>query len=57
MDVPGVDRALMDPRGTWEDPAAYDAQAARLVGMFVDNFSKYTPHVGDDVKAAAPQVA
>ncbi len=57
VDVPGVDRALMDPRGTWEDPAAYDAQAARLVGMFVDNFSKYTPHVGDDVKAAAPQVA
>jgi phosphoenolpyruvate carboxykinase (ATP) len=49
----GVDPALLDPRGTWADPAAYDVQAARLVGMFADNFAQYEAHVGDDVRAIA----
>jgi phosphoenolpyruvate carboxykinase (ATP) len=49
----GVDDALLDPRSTWADPAAYDAQAAKLVAMFADNFAQYVPHIDDDVKAAA----
>ncbi len=53
MAVPGVDAALLDPRGTWADPAAYDAQAAKLVGMFADNFGQYLGHIDDDVRAAA----
>lgn len=53
VSVPGVDTALMDPRTTWADPAAYDAQAAKLVGMFAKNFEKYTSFVDDDVKAVA----
>jgi phosphoenolpyruvate carboxykinase (ATP) len=53
VDVPGVDAALLDPRGTWADPATYDAQAAKLVGMFQKNFAQYVPFIDADVKAAA----
>ncbi len=55
--VPGVDAAILDPRGTWADTAAYDAQAAKLAAMFVDNFAKFEDHVGDDIRAAAPMTA
>ena len=51
--VAGVDATLLDPRATWTDKAAYDAQAARLVGMFADNFAQYVPFIDADVKAAA----
>ena len=30
VSVPGVDSKILDPRSTWADPAAYDAQAAKL---------------------------
>ena len=53
VSVPGVDTALLDPRGTWADASAYDAQAAKLVGMFSKNFGQYVAHIDDDVKAAA----
>jgi phosphoenolpyruvate carboxykinase (ATP) len=49
----GVDTGLLDPRSTWADKAAYDAQAAKLVQMFADNFGKYVPYIDDDIKAAA----
>ena len=53
VSCPGVDDILLDPRRTWADPAAYDAQAAKLVQMFADNFAQYVPYIDDDVKAAA----
>ncbi|MBK5934845.1 phosphoenolpyruvate carboxykinase (ATP) [Rhodovulum imhoffii] len=53
VSVPGVDDALLDPRQTWADTGAYDAQAAKLVAMFAENFAQYTPHIDEDVKAAA----
>ncbi len=51
--VPGVDAKLLDPRQTWADPAAYDAQAKKLVQMFSDNFAQYFDKVDDQVRLAA----
>jgi len=48
--VAGVDSAILDPRGTWADPAAYDATAAVLVRQFVDNFEQFVDHVDDAVR-------
>ncbi|MBV0892195.1 phosphoenolpyruvate carboxykinase [Paracoccus sp. Z118] len=53
VSVPGVDDKLLDPRQTWADGAAYDAQAEKLKGMFRENFRKYEDKVTDDVCAAA----
>jgi len=53
VSVPGVDTQLLDPRATWADPAAYDAQAAKLVKMFSDNFEQYVAYIDEDVKAVA----
>ncbi len=53
VSVPGVDDQLLDPRQTWADRAAYDAQAAKLVEMFSNNFAQYVPYIDADVKAAA----
>jgi phosphoenolpyruvate carboxykinase (ATP) len=49
----GVDAALLNPRETWADKAAYDAQARKLVEMFSKNFGQYVPFIDEDVKAAA----
>ncbi len=53
VSVEGVPELLLDPRKTWEDKAAYDAQAQKLVQMFADNFAQYVPFIDDDVKAVA----
>ena len=50
----GVDDNILNPRQTWADPKAYDAQAVKLVGMFVENFAKFEAHVEPDVMSAAP---
>ncbi|MGA9251591.1 MAG: phosphoenolpyruvate carboxykinase [Roseobacter sp.] len=53
VDVDGVPSILLDPRRTWDDPASYDRQAAKLVKMFSDNFEQYLPFIDEDVRAAA----
>jgi phosphoenolpyruvate carboxykinase (ATP) len=57
VSVPGVDPAILNPRETWNDKPAYDAQAIKLVSMFRENFRKFEAHVGADVLQAAPQLA
>ncbi|SEN39463.1 phosphoenolpyruvate carboxykinase (ATP) [Paracoccus alcaliphilus] len=53
VSVPGVEDRLLDPRQTWADGPAYDAQAAKLVQMFGDNFAQYLDAIDDEVRAAA----
>ena len=53
---PGVADSVLDPRGTWPDPAQYDEQAARLAKMFVDNFVTFEKDVPASVKDAGPTV-
>jgi phosphoenolpyruvate carboxykinase (ATP) len=50
----GVDSRILNPRETWNDKAAYDAMARKLVGMFVKNFAAFEAMVEADVKAASP---
>jgi phosphoenolpyruvate carboxykinase (ATP) len=54
LELPGVDSRILNPRETWDDKAAYDAQARALVDMFRKNFEKFERHVDEDVRAAAP---
>ena len=56
VSVSGVDSKILDPRSTWSDTHAYDIQAGKLVGMFIDNFSKFESHVDAAVLSAAPAV-
>jgi phosphoenolpyruvate carboxykinase (ATP) len=53
--VPDVPPAVLRPRETWQDGAAYDAQAAKLAGMFRENFKRFEQAVGDEVRAAGPK--
>ncbi|TCD16017.1 phosphoenolpyruvate carboxykinase [Oricola cellulosilytica] len=55
VSVEGVDPAILDPRGTWADGAAYDEQARKLADMFIANFEKFAHHVEIDVMDAAPR--
>jgi phosphoenolpyruvate carboxykinase (ATP) len=58
VSVPGVDSALLDPRGTWADPSAYDAKAAELAAMFRANFeASFAADVDPAVAAAGPRPA
>ncbi|MEO1028619.1 MAG: phosphoenolpyruvate carboxykinase [Pseudomonadota bacterium] len=52
----GVDSSILNPRSTWSDKGAYDAQATKLAGMFVENFAKFEAYVDADVLAAAPKL-
>jgi phosphoenolpyruvate carboxykinase (ATP) len=52
---PGVPNEVLDPRTTWEDKSAYDAQARKLAQMFVDNFKTFASDVSASVHEAGPK--
>ena len=54
--VPDVPSAVLSPRTTWSDPAAYDAQARKLATMFRENFDQYRAEAPEGAAAAGPLV-
>ncbi len=54
VQAPNVPKAVLDPRETWPDKAAYDATAKKLAGLFRDNFAKYADGVSEAVRNAGP---
>jgi phosphoenolpyruvate carboxykinase (ATP) len=51
---PGVPSAILDPRRTWKDGAAYDVQANKLADMFQKNFKQFEESVTPEIRAAGP---
>ncbi|HMA20428.1 MAG TPA: phosphoenolpyruvate carboxykinase (ATP), partial [Gemmatimonadaceae bacterium] len=52
--IEGIPASVLDPRGTWPDGAAYDAQAKKLAEMFRKNFEKFG-QASDAIKSAGPK--
>jgi phosphoenolpyruvate carboxykinase (ATP) len=52
--VPNVPAKVLRPRDTWADPAVYDAAAAKLAGMFRENFKRFADQGPAEVNAAGP---
>lgn len=55
LSVPNVPDDVLNPRETWEDPAAYDEAAARLAAMFRENFERFAHEVPPEVVEAGPR--
>lgn len=49
----GVPHHLLLPKRSWQDPAAYDASAAKVKALFAENFRHFEARVDPDVAAAA----
>ena len=50
---PGVPSEVLDPRNTWRDPVAYDAQAMELARRFRENDANFD--LPEAVRAAGPR--
>ena len=51
---PGVPPEVLDARGQWSDPAAYDRAAADLAGLFRENFKRFGTRVSERILRAEP---
>jgi phosphoenolpyruvate carboxykinase (ATP) len=54
-EVPGVPAAILNPKSTWADGAAYDAKARYLAQLFINNFEQYAAGTDAAIRAAAPK--
>jgi phosphoenolpyruvate carboxykinase (ATP) len=53
---PSVPSEIMEPRNTWADKNAFDAQASKLAAGFVKNFEQYASGVSKEILEAAPKL-
>ena len=53
---PDVPSNILNTRNTWADKSAYDIQAQRVVGMFVENFKTFADQVPPEVRSAGPKI-
>jgi len=53
--IEGVPGDVLNPRATWADGEAYDAQAKKLVQMFINNFKQFEDGVTPEIKDAGPK--
>jgi phosphoenolpyruvate carboxykinase (ATP) len=54
---PGVPSEVLHPRQGWPDAAAYETQARRVAGMFIENFEQFASLVPPAVREAGPRPA
>jgi len=55
VSVPGIDPLILQPRKTWSDTQAYDAEMTQLCQQFIDNFKKFD--VAAEIVAAGPKLS
>ncbi|MFH5832079.1 phosphoenolpyruvate carboxykinase (ATP) [Halalkalibaculum sp. DA384] len=53
---PNVPAAILQPRDTWDDPAAYDKQARKLGQLFKNNFGQYRDSASRELMEAGPVI-
>ena len=54
LSCPGVPDGILDPKSTWADKDAYDAQAHKLAEMFRENLEKKYPTISEAIRNACP---
>lgn len=55
ISCPDVPTEVLDPRTTWADSTAYDAQAHKLAEMFHKNFKNFEGQVSEQIRDAGPR--
>jgi phosphoenolpyruvate carboxykinase (ATP) len=53
---PDVPNALLNPRDTWKNEEDYDQEAAKLAGLFRENFAKFSTEAEPLILEAGPVV-
>jgi phosphoenolpyruvate carboxykinase (ATP) len=56
-ECPGVDSQILQPKATWFNQNAYDSAAAKLAGLFQENFQQFCDGCSPEVAAAGPRAA
>ena len=52
-----VPTEILVPKNTWSDKESFDATAAKLAGLFTENFKKFADNASNEIIAAGPNVA